>query len=90
MLVKVLGVLDFIGGLILLFGSGVKIPSVILTILVIIFLIKAAIGLLRDFASWIDFISGIVFIFMIFFNVPWVICLIPAILLIQKGIVSFL
>jgi len=90
MLVKALGVLDFVGGLILLFGAGIKVPVPILIILIVIFLIKAGIGLLKDFASWIDLVAGIVFILMIFFPVYWVVCFISGILLIQKGIVSFL
>ena len=90
MLIKALGVLDFIGGLILLFSAGVKIPVPVLIVLAVIFLIKSGIGFLKDFASWIDFIAGIVFILMIFFPVYWVFCLIAGILLIQKGVVSFL
>jgi hypothetical protein len=90
MLVKVLGVIDFIGGLILLFSAGVKIPVPVLVVLAVIFLIKAGIGLLKDFASWIDLIAGIIFILMMFFPVYWIVCIIAGILLIQKGIVSFL
>ncbi len=90
MLVKALGVLDFVGGLILMFSSGAKIPISVLIVLSIIFLIKAGIGLLKEFASWIDLIAGIVFILMIFFPVYWIVCFISGILLIQKGVVSFL
>ncbi len=90
MLVKALGIFDFMGGLILLFSSGIKTPVPVLVILAAIFLVKALIGLLKDFASWIDFTAGIVFILIIFLPAYWFICLIPAVLLIQKGIVSFL
>lgn len=90
MLVKVLGALDFLAGLILIFTIWTKIPFLILTILAVIFLIKAGIGLLKDFASWIDLVTGIVFVLLIFFPVYGIICLICAGLLIQKGIVSFL
>jgi len=90
MLVKVLGALDFIIGLILIFGARIKIPATILIILAVFLFIKAGIGLLKDFASWIDLLSGLIFILLIFFPLHWIICLIPAILLIQKGIVSFL
>jgi len=90
MLIKALGVIDFIGGIFLLFVSGTKFPYLILLVFGIILLIKSGIGLLRDFASWIDLIAGIVFILLIFFPVYWVFCLIAGILLIQKGIVSFL
>jgi len=90
MLVKILGGMDFIIGLILIFGAGIKIPVSVLIALAIFLFIKATIGLLKDFASWIDLLSGIVFILSIFFSVPWIICLIAGILLIQKGIFSFL
>jgi len=90
MLVKALGALDFLAGLILIFTIWTKIPFLILIILAIIFLIKAGVGLLKDFASWIDLIAGGVFILLIFFPVYGIICLISAGLLIQKGIASFL
>jgi hypothetical protein len=90
MLVKALGVLDFIGGLILIFGIGIKIPYSVLLFFGIIFLIKAGIGLLKDFASWIDLANGAIFILLIFFPVTWLICLIGGAFLIQKGIFSFL
>ncbi len=90
MLVKVLGLIDFIGGVLLLFASGAKFPIPLLVIMGIILLIKAGIGLLRDFASWIDFIAGGIFILLVFFSVPGVFCIIAGILLIQKGVVSFL
>jgi hypothetical protein len=90
MLVKILGVVDIVIGLVLTAGIGVKLPSMILLPFGLILLIKAGIGLLKDFASWIDLLSGAVFILLIFFPVYWIICLIAGIMLIQKGIVSFL
>jgi hypothetical protein len=90
MLIKVLGTLDFIIGLILIFATTAKLPYQILLILGVILLLKAGIGLLKDFASWIDLIAGIVFILLIFLPLSWIICLIVGILLIQKGIFSFL
>jgi hypothetical protein len=90
MLIKALGALDFVGGLILLFGAGVKIPIPILIILALIFLVKSGIGLLRDSASWIDFTAGVILLLMIFFPVYWIVNLVVGISLIQKGIVSFL
>ena len=89
MLVKILGGIDFISGLILIIGAKF-IPYQILIFFGIILLIKALIGLLRDFASWIDFSAGVIFILLIFFPVHWIICLIVGILLIQKGIFSFI
>ncbi len=90
MLVKILGAIDLIGGLILLFLSGFNLPTIFLIILGVILIIKSSFGLWKNFASWTDLISGIIFILFIFFPVHWIICLILGILLIQKGIFSFL
>ncbi len=90
MLVKILGVVDLIIGLILIFGSSAKLPYLMLLIIAIILFTKAGIGLLRDFASWIDLVTGLIFILLIFFTVSGVICIIAGILIIQKGIISFL
>jgi cell shape-determining protein MreD len=90
MLVKILGAIDFIGGLILIFISGFILPIQVLIFLGIIFFVKSGMGFLKNFASWIDFLSGIIFILLIFFPVYWIICIIIGILLIQKGIFSFL
>jgi len=90
MLVKILGAIDFIGGLLLLFISGFSLPFQIFVFFGAVFLIKSLLGFLKDFASWVDLISGVIFILLIFFTIPWFICLIFAILLIQKGIFSFL
>lgn len=89
MLVKILGGIDFIAGLILLFGTKFVNDSILIFFGAIL-LIKAGIGLLKNFASWIDFISGIIFILSIFFQIPFGICLIAGILMIQKGIFSFI
>ncbi len=90
MLLKIMGAIDTLGGLILLFGTGIAIPHLILIIFGGLLLIKALFGMLKGFASWIDLVSGVIFILMIFFNIHWIICLIAGILLIQKGIFSFL
>jgi hypothetical protein len=90
MLIKFLGAIDFISGLILIFGSGIKLPTTLLMILGIILFIKASMGMLKDFASWIDLIAGIIFIASIFFVVPGIIGVISGILMLQKGIFSFL
>jgi hypothetical protein len=90
MLIKALGVIDFIAGLILIFGTNLKIPFIILIIFGIFLLVKAGIGLLKDFAGWIDLFAGAIFILLIFFPISWIIGLIAGILLIQKGIISFL
>ena len=89
MLMKILGAIDVIGGLILMFGVKF-IPSFILIFFGATFLIKSLMGLLKDFASWTDFLSGINFLLMIFFIIPPIIGIILGIILVQKGIFSFL
>ena len=90
MLVKLLGGLDFLSGLLLIFGTETKFPNIAFIILGLLFLMKASLGLLKNFASWIDFSGGIIFIALTFFIVPQVICVIAGILILQKGIFSFL
>ena len=92
MLVKILGAIDFLAGLILLFGTGLlglKLPFAILLIFGVILLVKSLFGLLKDFASWIDFSSGLVLILSALFTMPFFISVIFAVLIIQKAIFSF-
>ena len=90
MLVKGLGILDLIAGIILIFGMGAFIPASILIILGIIFLLKSSLGLFKDFASAIDLITGLLFIALAATTIPFLISLIFGIIVIQKGILSFL
>jgi len=91
MLVKILGFIDLIAGLILIFGTGIKLPYIILIFLGIVFIVKSFMGgIPKDLGSITDICAGIVFILMIFFSIHWVICLVVGILVIQKGIFSFL
>jgi hypothetical protein len=90
MLIKVLGAIDFVGGLILMFFSGFKLPIIVSLILGGVFLIKSSMGFLKNFGSWIDLLSGMVFLLLMFFPIYWIICVIFGILLVQKGIFSFL
>jgi hypothetical protein len=90
MLIKILGAIDLVGGLVLMFLSGFNLPIQILIFLGIIFLLKSSLGFWKNFASWTDLLSGIIFIMFVFFPIYWIICLIFGVLLIQKGIFSFL
>jgi len=91
MLLKVLGAVDILTGLILIiFGFGSEIQKIILMICGIILLIKSLLGVLKDFASWIDFVGGLIFLFSIAVILPKIIFVIMGILIIQKGIMSFL
>jgi len=90
MLLKALGTIDFIAGLILIFMANTSLSHSILIFFGTVLLIKSGIGLLEDVGSWIDVLAGIIFILLIFFPISWIICLIIGILLIQKGFFSFL
>jgi hypothetical protein len=90
MLVKILGVIDVIGALILLFGTGTKLPTFISMFFGVVLIIKACLGMFSDFGSWIDLIGAIVFFLSYFFILPTFILIIAGVLLIQKGIFSFL
>ena len=89
MLVKLLGAIDVIAGLILLFGAGIDLPTNLLLFFGIVLIIKSSLGMLKDFASWIDFLSGIVFLLSVIFLIPTWINIILGVLILQKGVVSF-
>jgi hypothetical protein len=90
MLVKGLGLIDVIMGIILIFGIMSILPKQFLIICGIILLAKSSLGMLMDFASWIDFISGLIFLLSILIPIPGFIGIILGILLLQKGFFSFL
>ncbi|MBU2562301.1 MAG: hypothetical protein KKF68_01420 [Nanoarchaeota archaeon] len=90
MLIWILGSIDVIAGIILIFG-GLSFFSVkILMIFGAILLAKSSLGLLKNFASWIDFLTGLLFLISIILDVPAIISIIFGLLIIQKGIFSFL
>ena len=90
MLVKILGAIDVIAGLILIFGPGINFPSSIVIIFGIVLLAKSSLGLLKDFASWIDFLAGLTFLLSVIISVPVIISVIIGLLILQKGVFSFL
>ena len=90
MLIKILGILDLIAGLILVFGPGFNIPTIILILFVIILIVKSSMGGWDDLACLIDFLAGLAFLFLIFINIPAIILIILGILLFQKAVFSFL
>ncbi|MFH1607538.1 MAG: hypothetical protein ABIA78_00190 [archaeon] len=89
MLVKILGGIDLIAGLVLIFGAGGDLPSQLLVILGVVLLAKSGLGLLGDFGSWVDLSSGIVLLLSAILTLPWFISFICGVLIIQKGIFSF-
>jgi len=90
MLVKVLGIIDVIAGLILIFEKNLNLPIYILTVFGIILIIKSFLGLPKDFASWIDLSGGLIFLLLTIITVPLLISIIIGLLIIQKGVFSFL
>jgi len=90
MLVKILGIIDLIAGLILIISISSSISQSILIFFGFILLIKSSFGLLKDFASWIDLVIGLIFLISIVISLPTILIVIIAILIVQKGIASFL
>ena len=91
MILKILGAIDLISGLILiLLGSGIIFPKTILMFFGMLLLLKSSFGMLKDFASWIDFIGGLILLISNFFEVPGIIAIIIGLFVAQKGIFSFL
>jgi hypothetical protein len=89
MLVKILGLIDFLGALILVFNLSNSFPIPFILVLGVIFLGKVFLGKLEDFASWIDLIAGIILILSIFIQIPFL-GIIVGLLLFQKAVFSFL
>ena len=90
MLVKLLGGIDVLSGLILILSALTEIPLSFLIFFGIALLAKSAMGLLKDFASWIDFLTGIVLLLCALTQIPLFIKIIFGILIVQKGVASFL
>ncbi len=90
MLIKILGGIDVLSGLILILSILTEMPFQILIFLGVVLLAKSLVGLLKDFAGWIDLLTGITLILMIFISIPLFIKVILIILIIQKGISSLL
>ena len=91
MLLKILGAIDLISGLILiLLGSGTIFPGKVLVLLGMLLLLKSSLGFLKSFASWVDFIAGLILLISNFFEVPGIIAILAGLFVAQKGIFSFL
>ena len=90
MLVKILGGIDVLSGLILILTTLTEIPLSFLIFFGIALLVKSAVGLLKDFGSWIDLLTGGVLLLCALTQIPLLIKIILGILIVQKGIASFL
>jgi len=91
MLVKILGVVDALSGLVfLIMALGVSFSSTLYVILGIILLAKSALGMLKDFASWIDFLGGLILLLSITITLPKFIIIVMGVLVCQKAFFSFM
>ncbi len=90
-LLKSLGIIDLILGFcMILLVWGVEFSTAIYLIFGLILLIKAGLGLFKDFGSWVDIYCGLLFLIAIGINIHIFFLIIGAVLLIQKGFISFL
>ena len=89
MLVKTLGAIDLIVGLIILFLTSLNLPNQMLLFFGVLIFTKSSIGMLRDFGSWIDFSAGIILGIAILVNIPLFLSLVVGFLVLQKGVFSF-
>jgi len=91
MIVKILGGIDVIIGLILiLLGAGMSISNGILIFCGVILIVKSLLGFFHDFASWVDLIGGIFLLISSVFHLPGLIAILIGIVIMQKGGFSFL
>ena len=85
-----LGIFDLLAGFFLIFGNQLDLSKYILIVFGAIMIVKASLGILKDFASWVDFCAGLALITSSIIILPWGIGLILGLIVIQKGIFSFL
>jgi len=90
MLVKILGGIDVLGGLLLILTLLTDVPHYLLIFFGVILLFKSLLGFPKNFGGWVDFCVGSILLLCIFFSIPLIIKIILAFLIVQKGISSFL
>ncbi len=90
MLVKILGGIDVIIGVVLIFLSSLSLSKNLLIVFGMIMVAKSLLGFFKDFASWVDVCAGGIFLLTIIISIPQIISIIVGILVLQKGIFSFL
>ena len=90
MIIKILGILDIISGLLFWLGSFFHIiPDQIIILIVFYLIIKGVIFIIsKDIASILDIISGLVIYLSMSFNLPAFVIIIVTFFLLQKGIFS--
>ncbi|MBU3907380.1 MAG: hypothetical protein KKA64_03980 [Nanoarchaeota archaeon] len=91
MLLKALGTIDLLSGLILiLLGAGVNIPNNFLITGGAILFVKSGLGFWQDIGSLIDVVGGLVLLLSAWITFPGMISIIAGLIIAQKGIFSFL
>jgi len=91
MLVKVLGLIDFVvAGLFIMMSWKIGVPDTILMVFAIIMFAKSIFIFFGDIASGFDLISGIVLILAMNYNLPIFLFMIVGFLELQKGFFSLL
>ena len=89
MLVKIMGIIDLIVGIIILFLINLNLPNQMLFFFGILIFTKASVGRLKELGSWIDFSAGFVLFLSMIITLPATISVILGVLVLQKGIFSF-
>lgn len=91
MLVKILGAIDVIGGILLfLIALKIELPQFILILFAVLFGLKSLFIFSGDVASVFDLIACGMFIVSNFAFLPIMIPIISGVLVLQKGVFSFL
>jgi len=92
MLVKLLGIIDFIAAILLfLLIWNFSAPESLIWIFGTIILIKGiAFAITRDIASVLDIYSGIIILLTLAYNVPTIYLMLGCFFLLQKSIMSFM
>jgi len=89
MLVKILGLVDFISALFLfLIGLNMKMPNTLIIIFGVVLLVKGMFIFFGDFVSLMDLYAGILLILSLSFTIPRFLIIIAVFLLLQKAFFS--
>lgn len=92
MIIKLLGILDIISGMLFWLDGFFKIiPDSVIMFLVFYLIIKGLIFIIsKDIASILDIISGVIIYFSLSYVLPAFIIIIVTLFLLQKGILSLI
>ena len=89
-LLKILGIIDILGALAMLFALfGINVFYIYFLFCAILLLVKSLFLITGDVLSVIDMVSSLVLFLSIFFSLPGFILWLLFFLLVSKGIISF-